>query len=140
MPESQQVQFFVTLSQYLNRLGKRMDAWLIVHGLSVTEFVVMYELEQAENNTLTRSKLAEHMGLTASGITRLLAPMEKNGLTLREKHPRDARMSLVKLSKTGHKVFQESLASFERGAEQASSALKPAQLQTIIRQLGTLGA
>ncbi len=138
MSASLQAHFLVYLSQLNAKLGKRIDSWLFVHGISFTEFLVMYELDRAAGNSLPRVKLAEIMGISPSGVTRVLAPMEKNGITEREKNPRDARMSLVKLSKTGQKLFREALQSFERGAQQLSEPLSSGQLEKIIKQTGEL--
>ena len=138
MSASLEAHFLVYLTQLTAKLGKRIDSWLFVHGISFTEFIVMYELDRAVAGALPRSKLAEIMGISPSGVTRVLAPMEKNGITEREKNPRDARMSLVKLSKTGKQLFREALASFEQGAQQLSASLGPKQLEKIIRQTGEL--
>ena len=57
------------------------------------------------------------MGLTASGITRLLNPMEKLGLITREVNERDARLSLVKLTVAG----VQKLSDAKKSVEQASA-------------------
>ena len=81
----------------------------IVHGIGVTEFTVMHSLQHATRNTMSRIDLATSIGLSASGVTRLLNPMEKIGLVEKEKNARDARVSLVKLSVAGHRVYLEAL-------------------------------
>lgn len=50
---------------------------------------------------MRRIDLADSVGLSPSAVTRLLAPMEKPGLVEKEANPRDARVSLVKLSTAG---------------------------------------
>ena len=65
------------LAELQNRLLKRVDQYLSVHGISFSEFLVLYHLSQAPNMTMRRIDLAECIGLTASGVTRLLNPMEK---------------------------------------------------------------
>lgn len=56
---------------------------------------------------LRRIDLAESMGRSASAITKMLNPMEKIGLVGKESNPRDARVSLVKLTNTGQKTYEQ---------------------------------
>ncbi len=65
----------------------------------------MDRLYQAADEAMRRIDLAESVGLSASGVTRLLLPMQKIGLVQKEQNPRDARVSLVKLTETGKQIF-----------------------------------
>jgi len=85
---------------------------LSVHGISLTEYLVMHYLDAIPEKAVPRITLADHLGMSASGVTRLIAPMEKNGLIEREKNQRDARQSLVKLSATGQRLYGETRISF----------------------------
>ena len=67
----------MSLSALHSKMLKRLESQLSIHGISFTEFLVMYQLNQAPGNTMRRIELAENIGLSASGVTRLLAPMEK---------------------------------------------------------------
>ena len=49
------------------------------------------------------------MGLTASGVTRILAPMEKIGLIKKETAQRDARVSFVAITPAGQRNLNETL-------------------------------
>jgi DNA-binding MarR family transcriptional regulator len=56
---------------------------------------------------MRRVDLAEKVGLTASGVTRLLNPMEKIGLVDKTASSHDARVSLVALSKAGRRMLED---------------------------------
>ena len=56
---------------------KKADQQLSVHGISFSEFCILHRLFQAPQQRLSRIELANSVGLSASGITRLLQPMEK---------------------------------------------------------------
>lgn len=56
---------------------------------------------------MRRVDLADTIGLTASGVTRLLLPMEKVGLVKRESHIGDARVSYVVIAPGGETKLQE---------------------------------
>lgn len=87
-------------------LTRRLDAGL--GGLSLNEFIILFELSQADGK-LRRIDLAERIGLTASGVTRLLLPMEKIGLIKREANKEDARSSFVVMASGGKRKFEEGL-------------------------------
>lgn len=106
----------VSLSTLHSLLTKKMSGPLSIHGISFSEFLVMHQLHQSPGKTMRRIELAESVGLTASGVTRMLAPMEKIKLVEKEANPRDARVSLVKLSATGEQVFLDALVGIEDAA------------------------
>ena len=81
---------------------------------------------------MRRIELAESIGLSASGITRLLLPMEKTGLVTKEVNPRDARVSLVKLTKTGKQMFNDSEKSLNQCAETLTHSLNNQQRDKFI--------
>ena len=118
----------MTLSSLQSHLLKKIDRRLNAHGISFTELPVMYHLDIVPNKTMRRIDLAENVGLSASGVTRLLSPMEKNRLVQKEPNPRDARVSLVKLTKTGERVLKEAFVSFEDSAQTLTQALDARQL------------
>jgi DNA-binding MarR family transcriptional regulator len=109
---------------------KRIEQGLSAHGLSFSEFQVLRALDAAPGQTLRRVDLADAVGLTASGVTRLLQPMEKIGLVSKESHPRDARMSLVKLSEAGAGVYADAATSFVQVAAELTRPLTKKQLES----------
>lgn len=123
---------FIILNSLLNtKLTKKVDSQLSYHGLSFTEYMIMHHLNEAPQKTMRRIELAESVGISASGVTRLLAPMEKIGIVEKEANPRDARVSLVKLGKTGQKMYEESSVSFEHCAQSLVSGLTESQLSKL---------
>ncbi len=87
---------------------------------------------------MRRIELAEHVGLSASGVTRLLAPMEKIKIVEKELNPRDARQSLVKLSKTGQQLYKEARVSFEHCANSLLGNLNENQQQKLVELSGKI--
>lgn len=117
MSLNQSSELIFKLSNLQTRIFKRVEYQLNVHGISFTEFMVLYHLNNSSTDNMRRIELAEKVGLSASGITRLLAPMEKIGLIEKEINPRDARVSLVKLTKSGKQIFKDAEKSFNFSAE-----------------------
>jgi DNA-binding MarR family transcriptional regulator len=91
------------------------------HGLSLSDFAILRELDAAPGQRLRRVELAERLGVTPSGVARQLAPLERIGLVARESHARDARLALVVLTDTGARVFREALPTADESAARALS-------------------
>lgn len=125
------MQLVMDLSRLQAKILKRVDSGLSIHGISFTEFLVMYQLSKAPAKTLRRIDLAEGIGLSASGITRLLIPMEKIGLVKKEENPRDARVSLVRLSNAGAQLLEDASVSFGHSAESIMHAIDDRQLEQV---------
>ena len=106
----------VSLISLQHIIQKRIGTALSAHGVGLSEYLVLNQLYIAKNQKMRRSDLAEQVGLSPSGVTRLLNPMEKTGLIAKEDNPRDARVSLVALSEAGKSVFEEARASFEHSS------------------------
>ncbi|WP_457133525.1 MarR family winged helix-turn-helix transcriptional regulator [Mucilaginibacter sp. UYNi724] len=119
-------------------IARRFDR-LSVHGLGFSDFVILNLLEKAPGEKMRRIDLAENIGLTASGITRLLLPMEKTGLINRESNQRDGRVSYVVLSVAGKKILQEAKPTAELIANDLLPALKAKDLKVLTETLSTLG-
>lgn len=130
--ESPSAAFVVQTALLASKLSKKADIQLSVHGISLTEYLVMRYLHHAPQKAAPRIELANAIGMSASGITRLAAPMEKNKLLERGPSTRDARQSLVKLSKTGQRVYQEACASFEHIAGGLTGNLTQRQLAKLL--------
>lgn len=118
----------INIIKLQSEIQKRIGDSLSVHGISVSDYLVLYHLYQAPLQKLRRSDLASKVNLTPSGVTRLLNPLEKIGLVQKESNPRDARVSLVALTATGITVYQESTVSFEAASEKIFFSLDKKQL------------
>lgn len=114
---TKKTEWLFALSSLYTRVFKQIDRRLSVHGITFSELLMMQQLSEAPMQTMRRVDLAECVGMSASGITRALAPMEKIGLVQKEKNPRDARVSLVKLTDTGVRVFEEAMATVDGSAD-----------------------
>ncbi len=123
------IKLLMDFSILQSRILKRVESQLSVHGLSFSEFMVMHQLMQAPKNTLRRIDLAEQIGLSASGVTRMLMPMEKRKLVKRQVNSRDARVSLVQLTSAGKQLYADALSAYEHSAAAITQALGKPQLE-----------
>lgn len=133
MPGSSTRSLFVVQNSLLSaRLSKKVGTRLSIHGISLNEFLVMDYLSGHSDRGVPRLELAEHVGLSASGVTRLVAPMEKSHLVRKESSSRDARQSLIALTETGQRVHREARDSFEDTAGEITRIVSESELSRTI--------
>jgi DNA-binding MarR family transcriptional regulator len=119
-------------------ISRKFDA-LSVYGLSFSDFTILHILNNSSEYKIRRIDLAEKVGLTASGITRLLNPLEKIGLISREANDRDARVSYVVITDTGKRVFEEAKKTAESITAEILSSKKYKSLKNFSELLFELG-
>ena len=71
------------------------------HGLTINDYEVLLHLSREEGGMLRRVDLAERVILTASGITRLLDGLERQGFVEKANCESDARVTYAKLTDAG---------------------------------------
>ena len=90
------------------RIERRLDnALSMARGISFSEYRLLKAIAGAGERGVMRVDLAESVGLTASAVTRALRPLEKIGVIATEKHERDARCSLAKLTPAGAELLRD---------------------------------
>ena len=131
------VGLFLELARTQAVLSRRFDSGL--GGLGLNEFMILYYLSIAEDGRMRRIDLADKVGLTPSGVTRLLAPMEKIGLVKREAYDGDARVSFVVLAAGGKRKLEEGMERAELLAEDLVEAAGISKLDALTAVLSKLG-
>jgi DNA-binding MarR family transcriptional regulator len=116
---------------HIARLSARMtrlqDQSLGAHGISFREYQVLHTLQNGPETGMRRIDLAEALEMSASGITRLLNPMEKTGLLGKEAGLRDARVSLVRLTDAGREMLENANATVSQRSAELIKALPKKQ-------------
>ncbi|MER6734404.1 MarR family winged helix-turn-helix transcriptional regulator [Streptomyces puniciscabiei] len=125
----------------VRRFDSRLDG---LHGVSLADFTLLLRLSQAPGGRMRRVDLAEALGVTASGVTRGLAPLERIGLVTREADARDARVAYASLTGTGRRRLREMLVTAEETAAElfaapALSAEDITRLSSLLARLGGTG-
>ena len=127
---NKQLEFFVTLAQVYAKITQVFDRHLI-GGLGFNDLIILYHLGQASDEKMRRIDLAEKVGVTPSGITRMLLPMEKLGMVKRETSTRDARVRYVKLAPGGKRLLVETLEEAEVVSEELLPSTKLDKMKEI---------
>lgn len=135
---SQNIELLLSISSMQNNILKTLDRHLSVHGISFSEFLVMYRLSLVSNRTVRRIDLAESVGMSASGITRLLNPMEKLKLVEKEQNPRDARVSFVKLSDIGFELLNDAIKSVQHATDSLFKSLDTNDIELFLKLINQI--
>lgn len=135
--ENSTIKFFLEVAKFQTKISRKLDSNL--NGISLNEFIIMHHLNQNQDGRMRRTDLADRIGLTASGITRLLLPMEKIGLISRQSDKNDARVSYVVLTKGGKTKFTEGLERLEIFGEDLVPNTKLKKLEEVTKLINELG-
>jgi len=119
----------VLIRRFDNALGSH-------HGISFSDFQLLNHLARAPAGKLRRVDLAERVGLTASGVTRTLLPLEKIGLVSREADPRDARVGFAVITATGHELVSNASDVVDLVSREVIRSLAPQQVADMAAVLG----
>jgi DNA-binding MarR family transcriptional regulator len=93
-----------------------MDAELTAaHGLALRSYEVLLHLEDAPRRRLRMSDLSHSVLLSASGVSRLVDRMERDGLVRRERCSEDGRGYWTVLTTSGENRFWEARATHLAG-------------------------
>lgn len=138
MPISTQGELLLKLTALHAKNQRQLAGPLSCHGISFSEYLVLRQLYLAPGKKLRRVDLAQQVGLSASGVTRLLNPMEKTGLISKEEAARDARVSLVSLTSAGERVLKDADVSFDQVAQSVLEPLNCEDQNNLLRMADEL--
>jgi DNA-binding MarR family transcriptional regulator len=113
------------------------------HGISFADYQLLLHLQRAEGGRLRRVDLAEKLGLTASGVTRSLLPLEKIGLVDRQSDPRDARVGYAIVTAAGSELVTNATTVVDNVSRAMLGAPSREQLEAtskLLAQLAGTGA
>lgn len=122
----------------LYRANAVMNRRLAGHGLDFNDFMILYNLNSTPEKKLRRIDLAHKLGFTASGVTRLLLPLEKLGIIQRAEGEDDSRARFASLTKAGEELLRDATASLEMKLEDAISDKEREQLPKFTKLLNDI--
>ena len=110
--QSSGVQAFVALLRAHATATRRLSAQLSAdHGLTINDYEVLLRLARAPERQMRRVDLAGQVLLTASGITRLLDGLEREGFVARASCDTDRRVVYALLTDAGKEKLVEATAT-----------------------------
>jgi DNA-binding MarR family transcriptional regulator len=114
-------------------------ALLEEHGLSINDYEALHALSQAQGGFMRRVDLARSLGLTPSGVTRLLEGLEAGGLVERASCPSDLRVTYARLTEAGAGLLAEASRDHEESiAALLEESLSDEEIDALADLLGRL--
>ncbi|QGZ42225.1 DNA-binding MarR family transcriptional regulator [Pseudoduganella flava] len=133
------LEFCLRLARAHAAIVRRLDAVLGGHhGLSFGDLMLLHNLARAPGGKLRRVDLADRQGLTASGVTRTLLPMEKTGWVARLTDERDARVGFAAITPAGNDLLDNALRTARETCADLLRHAPPDQLATLTAVLGNI--
>jgi DNA-binding MarR family transcriptional regulator len=133
------VSLLLSINTANSLLSKKLDGTLgAIHGISLTEYMVLNDLSNAHEYTLRRIDLADSLGKSASGMTRTLLPMEKSGLIVKQSNLKDARVSLVKITDSGMEIFNNAHLTVSQKCDHVFAHWSEGELASVLKLLSML--
>jgi DNA-binding MarR family transcriptional regulator len=126
--------FFLQLAKTNTIMARRLSC----HGLTFGDFMILYHLNEAGEGKLRRIDLAERLGLTASGITRMLLPLEKLHIIERDTSELDGRARYATLTPAGKQLLSDATATLKEKIEDIVPVDKRAQLEKMTELLALI--
>ncbi len=133
-------EFCLRMARAWAALSRRLDNSLgSLHGISFADYQLLLNLQRAPGGRLRRVDLAEKLGLTASGVTRSLLPLEKIGLVGRQSDPRDARVGFAIITPTGSELVMNASVVVHNVSRMLLGAPSREQIESTSSLLAQLG-
>jgi DNA-binding MarR family transcriptional regulator len=131
--------FCLRLARAATAMTRRFDSGLgNHHGISFADYQLLRQLTRAPGGKLRRVDLADRLGLTASGVTRSLLPLEKIGLVGRQSDPRDARVGYATITGTGAELVANADTLVDQIAAELLGVPPPAHTGAMSALLGQI--
>ncbi len=120
---------------YTRQIGL-LNEGLLESPFSLTEVRALYELAHRENPTA--ADLCKELGMDAGYASRILRSFEKQGLIEKKNSSRDARQSLLNLTRKGRKVFEPLESRSDKYVGAILNKLSPEKHEELIHAMRTI--
>ncbi len=108
------------------------------HALTINDYEALLVLANSAEGSVRRIDLARELGLSASGVTRLLDGLEVAGLVTKQACKADARVSYAVLTDEGRAKLQQVSAAHVAALGDLFSAYSEEELETLAELLARL--
>ena len=135
--ENPVIPFFLNLGRTQSILSQRFDRGL--NGLGFNEFLILFYLDQADEQKMRRVDLAKKIGMTPSGVTRILVPMEKVHVITNGPIETDARVRFVQITPAGKEKLDDAIERIGLLAEEIIPSSKMKDLEKLSTLLVDIG-
>ena len=123
-------------SRVVGEFDRRLD---LDHRISIREFDVLINLDNAPGQRLRMTDLANAVLLSSGGLTRIVGRLEERGFVQRRPDPEDARSFHATLTDVGRQRLSEARVTHDTVIEELlGTRLSPSEVMTLTRILTSL--
>jgi DNA-binding MarR family transcriptional regulator/GNAT superfamily N-acetyltransferase len=120
---------------YTRHIGL-LDEGLLSSPLSLTQVRTLYELAQHQQSTA--AEVRDALGLDPGYLSRILSGFEKRHLVEKKGSPKDARQTLLALTRKGLQEFERLNARSDEQVRSILSTLSPAKQDDLLHSMQTV--
>lgn len=118
------------------RIARTHHALLAVHGLTLSQFVVLSNLVNEPG--LSQQVLADRLDVTKGNVSGLIERLEQAGLVERRGDPEDRRSYQLYATEAGHDAFAAAAPDLENNVADKLSVLTDEEQTTLLNLLARL--
>jgi DNA-binding MarR family transcriptional regulator len=133
------VEFLLVIAMLTSRINRETDRLLHDLNVSRTAMIVLAALRRSgDPQRLSPSELSEAALLSSAGMTAQLDQLEQRGLVRRSPHPDDRRAIYVTLTRSGERLVDKAIETYNAGHKRMLTALSSSDrhaLDALLRKL-----
>ena len=125
------VDLMMTLRRTATALETSMHSYMREFGLSPAKVTILMALSGVTGHTLSQGDISRRASVSLGNLTALVASLEKAKLIKRNRHPDDARVTLLSLTSAGNRLVGRFARDHFRNVAQMFSRLNAREQQTL---------
>jgi DNA-binding MarR family transcriptional regulator len=103
------------------------------YGLTDAQFNVLIQLQYEKQQGLSQADLGRRLVVNKADMTGIIDRLEKAGLVMREDHPKDRRINIIKITRKGRDIVNKLEPGYFTEVKKAMSSMSKNDMKTIIK-------
>jgi len=103
------------------------------YGITDAQFNVLIQLRYEKQQDLSQADLGRRLVVNKADMTGIIDRLEKAGLVMREDHPKDRRINIIKITRKGRDIVNKLEPGYFTAVKKAMSSMSKNDMKTIIK-------
>jgi len=103
------------------------------YGITDAQFNVLIQLRYEKQQGLSQADLGRRLVVNKADMTGIIDRLEKAGLVMREDHPKDRRVNIIKITRKGRDIVNKLEPGYFTAVKKAMSSMSKNDMKTIIK-------
>ncbi len=105
------------------------------YGITDAQFNVLIQLQYGKGEGLSQIDLVKRLVVNKSDMTGIIDRLEKAGLVMRENHPKDRRVNMIKITRKGRETVNRIEPGYFTGVKKIMSGLSQKNMDTVLKSM-----